>query len=230
MILFLMFFTLVTQLFCQIQAEALPAQKIFYQIAEQKVYGVIAAGTIEGRIPAGTPPNLSTPSPFVSPNVAPGVGLPPLNIPQPAPSISGEEQKRAEFKEGLPQLLTSGTLSIAVAPAPPLIPSPGVFDKIDEGLQAITQERRPGILLLTNPRDEFDQQVELILELPAFKNAISNKVMIRVDIDKDPRAMMHYGFYKTPSFVLFDSEGNIRRKIQSVTDLESLLQELKNLK
>jgi hypothetical protein len=104
------------------------------------------------------------------------------------------------------------------------------ISKIDEGLQAIKQERRPGILLLTNPRDEFDQRVELILALPAFKNAISNMVMIRVDIDNNPHAMMHYGFYKTPSFVLFDSEGNIRRKIQSVTDLESLLQELQNLK
>jgi len=188
-------------------------------------YGIF---TFAGKEAAGT--SSTTPSPFVSPNPAPGVGLPPFNTAQPAPSISGAEQKRAEFKEGLPPLLTSGTLSIAAAPATPLIPSPIVFDKIDEGLQAIKQERRPGILLLTNPRDEFDQRVELILALPVFKNAISNMVMIRVDIDKDPRAMMHYGFYKTPSFVLFDSEGNLRRKIQSVTDLESLLQELQNLK
>jgi|GEM_PF-1830403 len=227
-VLTLIFITLMTQIICRVQAETSPTQGNSHQIAEEKPTANIPASTLEEG-PAGKS-NLSTSSPFVSPNTTPGIGLPPLNIPQPAPSTTEETQKSAEFKVGLPPLLTSETLSISAVPATTLFSPYGVFDKIDEGLQAIKQERRPGILLLTNPRDEFDQRVELILGLPAFKNVIPNMVIIRLDIDKDPQAMMHYGFYKTPSFVLFDSEGNVRRKIQSVTDIESLLQEFKNLK
>ena len=101
------------------------------------------------------------------------------------------------------------------------------YEDLDVGKKAITDQKKPGFVFLTNPEDEDNQRVGQILNLPMFKEVLSGYIYIKVDVGKNPKVLSRYGIYKTPSIILYDSQGRMRRKIQSISDMNYLMQELK---
>ena len=103
------------------------------------------------------------------------------------------------------------------------------YEDLSQGKQAIRNQKRPGIVFLTNPMDEDNQRVNQILKLSQFQDLLSDMIYIKVDVDKNPKALSQYGIYKTPSMVLYDSEGLMRKRIQSISDMNYLLKEIRRL-
>jgi hypothetical protein len=144
------------------------------------------------------------------------------------PSTAGKTKKEAQFAKDMPPLNISGSPGIATPKT--TNSNSNYFENLEEGKKAIQSLNKPGFVFLTNPVDEDNQRIERILGLSQFRDILGNMVFIKLDVDKDPKMLSHYGIYKTPSVVLYDSKGLMRKKIQSVSDMSYLLQEMRNLK
>jgi hypothetical protein len=174
---------------------------------------------------AGLPPFEATiqDSPAMASEVIPAPGE---TTAQP-PSMPDMSKKEVQFSEGMPPMNISA--SPTIASMNPANPSTNYFENLEEGKKAIQNLKKSGVVFLTNPIDEDNQRIERILGLSQFRNLLSNMVFIKLDVDKDPMMLSHYGIYKTPSIVLYDSKGLLRKKIQSISDMNYLLQEIQNL-
>jgi len=105
-----------------------------------------------------------------------------------------------------------------------------IYSDVDEGKSAIRSQKKPGIVLLVTPQDLETQRVEKILQTPQFQTILKDMILIRVDVTKDPKIMSRYGIHKTPSLMLYDSKGMMRKKISSMTDVNSMMREFQSLK
>nr|HQH12952.1 hypothetical protein [Candidatus Sumerlaeota bacterium] len=105
-----------------------------------------------------------------------------------------------------------------------------IYESLEAGQKAIAQSKLHGVVFFTNMRDEADQRIGRILEQPRFKAELERLIFIRLDADRQRQAMSSFGFYKSPSIVLINSDGSIRKKIQSVSDVDALYLDLQNMK
>ena len=103
------------------------------------------------------------------------------------------------------------------------------YEDLDAGKKAITNQKKPGFVFLTNPEEEDNQRVAQIMTLPMFKEVLTRYIFIKIDVGKNPKVLSRYGIYKTPSIILYDSEGRMRKKVQSISDMNYLMQELKKI-
>lgn len=87
-----------------------------------------------------------------------------------------------------------------------------------------------GFILIYNPMNEDNQRVEQILKLPQFQRELSDMVKVKIDVRDNISILSHYGFYKTPSVVMYDSKGKMQKKIHSISDMEYLLREIRKIK
>ncbi|MBN1901035.1 hypothetical protein JW926_06890, partial [Candidatus Sumerlaeota bacterium] len=172
--------------------------------------------------PPMTSASLAGDSPIAATGQTPGI-----DSPLQTSSAAGTTVKKNMFSEGMPPLNISGNTGVA-SPASQK-PYGNYYETLDDGKKAIQDLNKPGFVYLTNPQDEDNQRVERILELGEFRNVLSGMVFIKLDVDKNPKMLSHYGIHKTPSVILYDSSGLMRKKIQSVSDMSYLLQELKML-
>ena len=104
-----------------------------------------------------------------------------------------------------------------------------MYTDLAEGKRAIRNQAKPGIVFLTNPGDADNQRVAKIFELPHYRRVMENAIFIKIDVSENRETLSRYALYKTPSIVLYDSKGRMRKKIQSVSDMGKLLAELEKL-
>ena len=160
-------------------------------------------------------------SPFTAPQASPAA--PPVSAPGAASPFAAAPGQASPF--AAPQ----------ASPAAPPVSSPGAtgvtnyFEDLEAGKKAIVDQKKPGFVFLTNLDDEDNQRVAQIMTLPMFKEVLSKYITIKVDVGKNLKVLSRYGIYKTPSIILYDSEGRMRKKIQSISDMNYLMQELKKV-
>lgn len=161
----------------------------------------------------------------------PAAGQPPLDIATaPAPAMSLPPLETSPQTSPFQQPPLVGDSPITAAPVAAVPAAPQVYESLEAGQKAIAQSRLPGVVFFTNMRDEADQRIGRILELPRYKDILDRLIFIRLDADRQRQAMSSFGFFKSPSIVLINSDGSVRKKIQSVSDVEALLVDLQNLK
>jgi len=172
--------------------------------------------------PAQPSQQQQTGSPFAAPQAAspgssPGMGLSPF----------GMQQAPQQASTGAP---TAGIPGSSPGMQQTVMSSTNYFEDLDQGKTAIRSQNKPGFVFLTNPYDEDNQRINQILELTMFKEILKDFIFIKIDVEKNPNMLTHYGIYKTPSVILYDSKGLMRKKIQSLSDMNYFLQEIRKLK
>jgi len=177
-------------------------------------------------------------SPFALPPQAPAVGQPPLDLAAPAaPAVSAPTMgqpplettpQTSPFQQSQPPI--TGAVPFVSVPAASASSTSQIYESLEAGQKAIAQSKLHGVVFFTNMRDEADQRIGRILEQPRFKAELERLIFIRLDADRQRQAMSSFGFYKSPSIVLINSDGSIRKKIQSVSDVDALYLDLQNMK
>jgi len=139
------------------------------------------------------------------------------------------EEKQPGFESGKPPIISELVESNRGSKSSPLVSASAYYENLSEGKKAIREQGKAGIVFLTNPEDEDNQRVEQIFGLSQFQDIFSEMIFIRIDVGSYPQALNNYGIYKTPSIVLYDSNGMLCNKIQCVSDMDYLLKILKIL-
>ncbi len=188
--------------------------------------------TLPPSLPAIAPATTVTPAPlplFGAPQSLPQPLLTTVPAESPAPRSPFPGTGQPPFRVGMPPAISQEEFT---APAPATAsPAPytNYYTDLENGEKAIRQYRLPGVVFLTNPLDEANQRLEQIFTQPYFKQLLAQRIFIKIDIRANAKALSHYGLYKTPSVVLYDSEGQMRKKIQRAADPHYLFTEIQKL-
>lgn len=181
--------------------------------------------------PGNSQPVTGKASPFNQPQQATSPASSPFNQPVTARNTPPDASWIDEPRKPASTSMTPSTSQqpFGASPAISATPVSNVYTDLDAGKRAIRTQQKPGIVFLTNPREADNQRIARILETPQYRQVLDKVILITVDVSENKDALTRYALYKTPSIVLYDSKGRMRKKLHNVSDVTKLLAEINQL-